>query len=87
MNSFFKALNDPTRREILEMLKHKDMTAGEIADQFNMTKPSISHHLDLLKQAKLVTATKEGQFITYSINLTIMDELIKWFIQFNKDKK
>ncbi len=87
MNLFFKALNDPTRREMLEMLKQKDMTAGEIADQFNMTKPSISHHLDLLKQAQLVTSRKEGQFITYSINLTVIDDLIKWFIQFSKPGK
>ena len=56
MNSVFKALNDPTRREILQLLQQKDLTAGEIADQFNMSFPSISHHLDLLKQAKLVIA-------------------------------
>lgn len=88
MNSFFKALNDGTRREILELLKDKDMTAGEIADRFNISKPSISHHLDLLKQANLVQARKEGQFITYSINLTVIDDLLKWFIQFtNPDKK
>lgn len=87
MNSFFKALNDQTRREILELLKQRDMTAGEIADQFHISKPSISHHLDLLKQANLVTAVKEGQFIYYSINLTVMDELLKWFIQFSKPSK
>ncbi|MFM9776311.1 autorepressor SdpR family transcription factor, partial [Streptomyces galilaeus] len=73
MNIIFKALNDPTRREILELLKKKDMTAGEIADQFHISKPSISHHLDLLKQAELVVAVKEGQFIFYSINTTVMD--------------
>ncbi|MCA6446398.1 MAG: winged helix-turn-helix transcriptional regulator, partial [Chitinophagaceae bacterium] len=67
MNIIFKALNDPTRREILELLKKKDMTAGEIADQFHISKPSISHHLDLLKQAELVVSVKEGQFIFYSI--------------------
>lgn len=87
MNILFKALNDATRREILEMLKEKDMTAGEIADQFSMSKPSISHHLDLLKQAELVTAIKEGQFIYYSLNTTVMDEVIKWFIRFAKTKK
>ena len=87
MNALFKALNDPTRREILEMLKEKDMTAGEIADRFDMSKPSISHHLDLLKQAELVVSVKEGQFITYSINTTVMDEMLKWVIQFTKTKK
>ena len=84
MNAIFKALNDPTRREILELLKQKDMNAGDIADQFNMSKPSISHHLDLLKQANLVTSIKEGQFITYSINTTIVDEILKWLIQFKQ---
>ncbi len=84
MNIIFKALNDPTRREILELLKKKDMTAGEIADQFHISKPSISHHLDLLKRAELVVAVKEGQFIFYSINTTVMDEMLKWILQFKK---
>ena len=83
MNNLFKALNDQTRREILELLKDKDMNAGEIAAQFNMTKPSISHHLDLLKQAGLVDSTKDGQFIIYSLNTTVVDDIVKWFMQFN----
>jgi DNA-binding transcriptional ArsR family regulator len=87
VNILFKALNDASRREILEMLKDKDMTAGEIADRFQMSKPSISHHLDLLKQAELVTAVKEGQFIYYSLNTTVMDEVLKWFIRLTKTKK
>lgn len=84
MNKVFKALNDPTRREILELLRVKDLTAGEIADQFNISKPSISHHLDLLKQARLVIAVKEGQFIFYSLNTTVMDEMMKWILRFTK---
>ena len=87
MNALFKALNDPTRRGILELLQEQDMTAGEIADRFDMSKPSISHHLDLLRQAELVISVKEGQFITYSINTTVMDEMLKWVIQFTKNKK
>lgn len=87
MNILFKALNDTTRREILELLKKKDMTAGEIADCFHISKPSISHHLDLLKQAGLVEAVKEGQFIYYSINTTVMDEIIKWLMQLKTKKK
>lgn len=86
MNIVFKALNDPTRREILEMLKDKDLTAGEIAAQFHISKPSISHHLDLLKQAGLVESVKEGQFIYYSLNTTVVDEIFRWFLQF-KGKK
>jgi len=86
LNSLFKALNDPTRREILEMLKEKDLTAGEIADQFNISKPSISHHLDLLRQAGLVVSVKEGQFILYSLNTTVMDEMLKWIISLQSQK-
>ena len=82
MNTFFKALNDPTRREILELLNKGDLTAGEIADHFNMTKPSISHHLDLLKQAGLVVCVREGQLQKYSINTTVFDEIVKWMMQF-----
>ena len=80
----FKALNDKTRREILELLREKDMAAGEIGEKFNMTGPSISHHLDLLKRAGLIESQKKGQFIIYSINTTVLDDIIKWMIQFNK---
>ncbi len=86
MNIVFKALNDPTRRMILEMLLKKDLTAGEIVEKFKISGPSISHHLDLLKQAKLVVAEKEGQFIYYSLNTTVVDEIMKWFIQFKSKK-
>ena len=75
-------MNDVTRREILEMLKNGDMTAGDIADKFDMTKPSISHHLDLLRQADLVLSVKRGQFVHYSLNMTVMDEVFAWFLQF-----
>lgn len=84
MNTFFKALNDPTRREILELLNKGDLTAGEIADRFSMTKPSISHHLDLLKQAGLVVSIREGQFKKYSINTTVFDGIVVWLMQFKK---
>lgn len=87
MNLLFKALNDPTRREILELLKESDLTAGEIAEHFSISKPSISHHLDLLKQAALVVAVKEGQFIYYSINTTVLDEMLKWMITLTGKKK
>ena len=85
MNSLFKALNDQTRRDILEMLKESDMTAGDIADKFEMTKPSISHHLSLLKQANLVVDIRKGQFIYYSLNTTVFDDIIKWFLKFNSN--
>lgn len=84
MNDIFKALNDATRREILELLKEKDLTAGEIADAFNISKPSISHHLDILKRADLITSEKNGQFIIYSINTTIMEDVLQWILTFKK---
>ncbi|MBK6526269.1 MAG: winged helix-turn-helix transcriptional regulator [Crocinitomicaceae bacterium] len=84
MNRLFKALNDDTRRKILELLRKRDMTAGEIADHFDMTKPSISHHLDLLKQSDLVTTEKKGQFVVYSINTTVIDDLLKWVLKMKK---
>ncbi len=87
MNVVFKALNDGTRRQILKLLQEKDMTAGEIADQFHISFPSISHHLDLLKQAKLVISEKEGQFVYYSLNTTVVDEIVKWLLQFKPKKK
>jgi ArsR family transcriptional regulator len=86
VNTIFKALNDPSRREILKLLQKRDMTAGEIADAFNITKPSISHHLDLLKQANLVTGEKKGQFVFYSLNTTVVDEVMSWLIKLKKSK-
>lgn len=84
MNESFKALSDPTRRRILELLAEGDMTAGEIAEHFNMTKPSISHHLNQLKSADLVISVKEGQNVRYSLNATVFQELTKWFYDFLK---
>jgi len=87
MNTLFKALNDPTRREILDLLREKDLSAGDISDHFSMSKPSISHHLDLLRQAELVISEKKGQFIYYSLNTTVMDEIISWFMTFKNNNK
>ena len=84
MNSLFKALNDETRRQIIELLKEKDMNAGEIAERFNISKPSISHHLDILRQADLVTSEKKGQFVEYSLNTTILEDLLNWILTLKK---
>ncbi|GAB4404438.1 MAG: autorepressor SdpR family transcription factor [Bacteroidia bacterium] len=80
MNLLLKALNDPTRRRILEMLRAGDLSAGEIAAAFDMTKPSISHHLNLLRQADLVLAEKRGQYIYYSLHTTVLDDLLRWIM-------
>ena len=79
MNDIFKALADPTRRKILKMLREKDLTAGEIADEFNISKPSISHHLNLLKQAQLVLSDKQGQNVIYSLNTTVFQDIVQFF--------
>ncbi|CAN1486138.1 ArsR Predicted transcriptional regulators [Flavobacteriaceae bacterium] len=84
MNAIFKALNDVTRREILELLKEKDLTAGDIAASFDISKPSISHHLDILKRADLIASEKKGQFVIYSINTTIMEDVLQWILTFKK---
>jgi DNA-binding transcriptional ArsR family regulator len=79
-NLMFKALSDPTRREIIMMLRNGDMNAGEIAEKFNISKPSISHHLNMLKQAALVLDERKGQNISYSLNTTVFQEVINWFL-------
>lgn len=81
-NSVFKALSDPSRRKILNLLKEKDLTAGEIAESFDISKPSISHHLNLLKQADLVIDERQGQNIYYSLNTTVFQELLGFVLNF-----
>ena len=81
MNALFKSLNDPTRREILQLLKKSDRTAGEIAVHFSISKPSISHHLEILKHAGLVSSRKEGQYRYYSINTSIVEDLLQWVLE------
>jgi ArsR family transcriptional regulator len=87
MHHIFQALDDPTRRKILELLKKQDLSAGQIASEFEISKPSISHHLDILKQAGLVIAIRRGQFQVYSLNLSVMDEAVAWLLDLNKKKK
>lgn len=82
MNEVFKALSDPTRRKILELLYQEDLTAGEIANSFNISKPSISHHLNILKNSKLVFTERQGQNILYSLNTTSFQSIVKWIYDF-----
>lgn len=80
-NGVFKALADPTRRKILELLSKKDMSAGEIADYFQISKPSISHHLGILKNADLINDERMGQNIIYSLNTSVFEDVMVWFFQ------
>jgi DNA-binding transcriptional ArsR family regulator len=85
LNETFSAMSDPTRRRILELLKKKDMNAGEIGKYFNIALPSLSHHLNILKNANLVTSRRRGQTIIYSLNLSVFEEISKALIKFFKD--
>ena len=80
----FKALSDANRRKIISLLRKNDMTAGEIADHFNISKPSISEHLKILKNAELISSEKNGQFITYFLNSSILEDIITYFMKIIK---
>ena len=82
MGDAYKALSDPTRRKILELLQEKPLNAGEIADYFQITKPSISHHLSILKNSGLIIDERQGQNIVYSIDMTVFQDMMKWFMNF-----
>ncbi|MGQ9825883.1 MAG: autorepressor SdpR family transcription factor [Desulfotomaculales bacterium] len=78
LNTLFKALGDETRREILRRLARGDMTAGEIAAAFDLSWPTISHHLNVLKEAGLVKDEKRGQHVVYSLNTTVFQDITGW---------
>ena len=80
----FKALSDPARREILEMLKTGSLSAGDIASKFDMTGATISYHLSILKKADLIRERRDKNFIFYELNTSVFEELMLWFSQFKK---
>ena len=82
MGDAFKALSDPTRRKILELLQEKSLNAGEIADYFHITKPSISHHLTILKNSGLIVDERHGQNIVNSLDMSVFQDMMKWFMNF-----
>src|SRR4249920_170090 len=77
-NQVFKALADPTRREILRLLAKGEMNAGDLADKFDMTKPTVSHHFAVLKEADLIASRRDGQQIIYSLNTTVAQDVLTW---------
>lgn len=79
-NSAFKAIADPTRREILRMLRTAPMTAGALADCFDTSKPTMSHHFAVLKAADLITSRREGQTIWYALNTSVLEDVVAWAI-------
>lgn len=82
----FKALSDPTRREIIEILRNGKMAAGDIVDHFQMTGASISHHLSILKNANLVSDDKQGKYIYYELNLSVVEEILAWLASLKEEK-
>ncbi len=80
MNHLFRALDDPTRRRILDLLGQRDHTAGDLAAAFSLGKPTVSHHLGLLRRAGLVSARKAGQSVVYRLEATVLDECLAWFL-------
>lgn len=87
MDELFKALSDQQRRKILELLRQKDMTVTEIAVHFSITGASLSHHLFILKKARLIISEREGQFIRYSLNTSVFEEVVTKLLSiFAKEK-
>lgn len=82
MDGAFKALSDPTRREILRLLSRGEMTAGQIAERFSLSAPSMSHHFNVLKSADLISARREGQQIYYSLNTTVFQDVVSALMSF-----
>lgn len=86
-DEFFKAISDQNRRRILALLReHNSLSAGEISEYFDISKPSLSEHLRILRNADLIIATKKQQFIYYRINTSVMEDIFEWLTQFFKPK-
>ena len=87
LSQMYAALADPTRHKILELLKKHELPAGQIGKHFDITAPSLSHHLNILKQADLISSRRVGQEIIYSLNLSVFEEMAETLIKFFKIKK
>ena len=86
LQNTLRALADPIRREILNLLKSGRMSAGEIGDHFDVTGASISRHLSVLKEADLIRDTREGKFIYYDLNASVLEEIMLWITHLKGDK-
>lgn len=81
-----KAIADPTRREILNLLKNGPMSAGDIGEHFETTGATLSHHLSILKEAELIIDERDGKYIYYELNMTVLDEILNWMTSFRGEK-
>ena len=84
LNIVFKALGDPSRMEILRLLREKDMSPSEILQHMNSSQPTLSHHLDILKRANLVDCERKGQFIHYSLNMSVFEMAMEYLMKFTR---
>ena len=82
----FKALSNPVRRKILTLLKDEKLSAGEIASRFDLTWPTVSHHLNVLKQAELIFETWEKNFIYYELNTSVLEDVMLWLAELKGDE-
>ena len=87
MDQVFKAISDPTRREILRLLGEGEKNAGQLAERFDMTKPTMSHHFAVLKEADLITSRREGQQIWYALNTSVVEDVLRWALELANGKK
>jgi len=87
LTTVFKAIADPTRREILHLLRKEEMSAGDVAAHFDMTKPTVSHHFSVLKEAQLITSRREGQTIWYALNTTVLEDVLAWTMDMARGAK
>lgn len=81
MNTVFKALSDPTRRAVLELLKQGPMAAGELSEQFNVSKPTMSAHFAVLREANLIASEKQGKQVIYQLKISVLEEALLGFAQ------
>lgn len=86
IQNVLEAISDPTRRKILDLLKKNDLTAGELGNHFEISGPSMSHHLNKLKAADLVQTTRQGQSIVYSINTSVFEDTAQFVVEFFQNK-
>ncbi len=82
LDKLFQALSDPTRRRIVQLLKIQDRTPSELLDKIRVSQPTLSHHLDILKRANLIDGTREGQYIRYSLNMSVFQMSIDYLLKF-----
>lgn len=84
MNELFKALADPTRRQILQLLKKGDLTPSDLLQKIKISQPTLSHHLDILKRADLIDGVREGQFIRYALNMSVFQMSVDYMMKLMK---